>query len=238
MSTPSSPPYRLRLLNDYEVVVAGLRTMLAPYQDRVCIVETDVGTTGERAADLTLYDTFGLTQADGDEIDEVLRDPEAGHVVIYSWNMQADLIQTALNKGCRGYIDKSMGAGVLVECLEAIGAGEVLVSDTAEIAAPVGGTSPGGGGMPGVTSADPALARGTWPGQAEGLTAREAEIVALITRGLTNAEIATRSYITINSLKSCIRSAYRKMGVERRSQAVRWGMEHGMVPPRKEKIPQ
>ncbi|MGP5928647.1 response regulator transcription factor [Corynebacterium glyciniphilum] len=233
MTTPFSPPYRLRLLNDYEVVVAGLRTMLAPYQDRVRIVETDVGTTGHRAADLTLYDTFGLTQADGCEIDEVLRDPEAGHVVIYSWNMQADLIQTALNKGCRGYIDKSMGAGVLVECLEAIGAGEVLVSDTAEIIAPAGavGVSP-------TTTADPALTRGAWPGQAEGLTAREAEIVALITRGLTNAEIATRSYITINSLKSCIRSAYRKMGVERRSQAVRWGMEHGMVPPRREKIAQ
>ncbi|WP_260853133.1 response regulator transcription factor [Corynebacterium glyciniphilum] len=233
MSTPSSPPYRLRLLNDYEVVVAGLRTMLMPYQDRIRIVETDVGTTGDRAVDLTLYDTFGLTQADGSEIDEVLRDPEAGHVVIYSWNMQADLIQTALNKGCRGYIDKSMGAGVLVECLEAIGAGEVLVSDTAEIVDPAGAV-----GVSGPTTADPALARGAWPGQAEGLTAREAEIVALITRGLTNAEIATRSYITINSLKSCIRSAYRKMGVERRSQAVRWGMEHGMVPPRKEKLPQ
>ncbi|MEJ6550651.1 response regulator transcription factor [Corynebacterium sp. USCH3] len=232
MTTPSSPssspsPLRIRLLNDYEVVVAGLRGMLAPYPERIRIVETDVGTTGECTVDLTLYDTFGLTQADGDEIDEVLADPDAGRVVVYSWNMQADLIQAALDKGCRGYLDKSMGAGVLVACLEAIGAGDVLVSDTAEIVERGGGAA-----------ADPALARGTWPGQAEGLTAREAEIVALITRGLTNAEIATRSYITINSLKSCIRSAYRKMGVERRSQAVRWGMEHGMVPPKRERITQ
>jgi DNA-binding CsgD family transcriptional regulator len=35
------------------------------------------------------------------------------------------------------------------------------------------------------------------------------------------------SYISINTLKSYIRSAYRKMGVERRAQAVRWGIEHG-----------
>lgn len=56
-------------------------------------------------------------------------------------------------------------------------------------------------------------------------------MVALITQGLTNWEIVARSYITMNSLKSYIRSAYRKMGVERRSQAVRWGMEHGMLPP-------
>lgn len=207
--------------------------MLEPFQDRIRIVEADAGTTGDSAVDLTLYDTFGLTQADGSEIDEVLRDPEAGRVVIYTWNMQGDLIETALNKGCRGYIDKSMGAGVLVECLESIGAGEVLVSDTAEIV-----DSADAVGVSGKASASPALARGTWPGQDEGLTAREAEVVALITRGLTNEEIATRSYITINTLKSCIRSAYRKMGVERRSQAVRWGMEHDMAPPRKEDFSQ
>ncbi|MGP9722681.1 response regulator transcription factor [Corynebacterium sp. AOP40-9SA-29] len=224
MTIQSSRPLRLRLLNDYEVVVAGLRSILAPYEGRIHIVETDVGTTGARPVDLTLYDTFGLTQADGQEIDAVLADHTAGRVVVYSWNMQADLIQAALDKGCHGYLDKSMGAGVLIECLEAIGEGQVLVSDTAEIA--------------GAAETDPVPVRGIWPGQAEGLTAREAEIVTLITRGMTNVEIAERSFITINSLKSCIRSAYRKMGVERRSQAVRWGMEHGMTPPGREKTPQ
>lgn len=197
--------------------------MLEPFSDRIRVVETDVGTTGDRSVDLTLYDTFGLTQADGGSIDEVLGDVDAGRVVVYTWNMQADLIRTALEKGCHGYLDKSMAASVLVECLEAIAAGQVLVSDTAEIADSADSAH-------GVDTA-PDTVRGYWPGQAEGLTAREAEIVALITQGMTNAEIATCSYITINSLKSCIRSAYRKMGVERRSQAVRWGMEHGMVPP-------
>lgn len=206
--------------------------MLESFQDRIRIVETEAGTTGDSAVDLTLYDTFGSTQADGSEIDEVLAVPGAGHVVIYTWNMQADLIETALDKGCRGYLDKSMGAGLLVEYLEAIGAGEVIVSDTAEASGRPGATSRS------ETTSDPSLTRGRWPGQAEGLTAREAETVALITRGLTNAEIAARTYITINTLKSCIRSAYRKMGVESRAQAVRWGMEHGMAPPRKEGISQ
>ena len=63
-----------------------------------------------------------------------------------------------------------------------------------------------------------------------GLSARESEVLALITQGYTNNDIAARSYLSINSVKSYIRSAYRKIGVERRSQAVRWGMENDMLP--------
>ncbi len=71
--------------------------------------------------------------------------------------------------------------------------------------------------------------RPTWPGQREGLSARESEVIALVTQGYTNPEIAARTFITVNSVKTYIRSAYRKMGVERRAQAVRWGIEHGML---------
>ena len=45
------------------------------------------------------------------------------------------------------------------------------------------------------------------------------------------AEIAERSYLSINSVKTYIRTAYRKLGLSRRSQAVRWGLEHGFLPP-------
>ncbi len=69
-----------------------------------------------------------------------------------------------------------------------------------------------------------------WPGKAQGLTVRESEIVALITQGLSNQEIADRSYLSINSVKTYIRTAYRKMGVERRAQAVLWGIRHGFEP--------
>ncbi|MBB6627784.1 response regulator transcription factor [Nocardioides sp. KIGAM211] len=62
------------------------------------------------------------------------------------------------------------------------------------------------------------------------LTPREAEILGLITRGLTNTEIATALYLSINSVKTYIRSGYRKIGVSRRTQAVAWGMAHGLGP--------
>lgn len=206
-------PLRLRLLNDYELVVMGLRTILEPFASRVEVVETDVRDTADHRADVTLYDTFGRPTAGAEGVGEVVADPLSGAVAVYTWNTHEDLIARALDRGCRGYLDKSMSAAELVGALERIHAGEIVTSPARE--RPVEET---------------AVSTGAWPGQREGLSAREAEVIALITQGLTNPEIAGLSYITLNSLKSYIRSAYRKIGVERRSQAVRWGLEHGMLP--------
>jgi len=63
------------------------------------------------------------------------------------------------------------------------------------------------------------------------LSARETQILELIVRGLSNQEIADASYLSINSVKTYIRTAYRKMGVTRRSQAVVWALQHGFDTP-------
>src|SRR4029079_2093260 len=98
----------------------------------------------------------------------------------------------------------------LVDAIERIHAGERVL--------PIGG---------GTVSPKPESA---WPGKEHGLTVREAEIIALITQGLSNQEIADRSYLSINSVKTYIRTAYRKIGVERRAQAVLWGIKNGFEP--------
>jgi len=67
-------------------------------------------------------------------------------------------------------------------------------------------------------------------GREHGLTLRESQVLALITDGLTNLEIAEATYLSINSVKTYIRTAYRKIGVNRRAQAVAWGMTHGYAP--------
>lgn len=71
-----------------------------------------------------------------------------------------------------------------------------------------------------------------WPGRGDGLSAREAEVLALITQDLTNDEIARQTYLSINSVKSYLRSAYRKIGGTRRSQVVLWGSVTGSSPTR------
>jgi NarL family two-component system response regulator LiaR len=57
-------------------------------------------------------------------------------------------------------------------------------------------------------------------------------VIALITQGLSNLEIAERTYLSVNSVKTHVRTAYRKIGVDRRSKAVMWGVRHGFAPDR------
>ena len=57
-------------------------------------------------------------------------------------------------------------------------------------------------------------------------------MLALITQGLSNAEIADRTSLSINSIKSFIRTGYRKIDVTTRAQAVLWGVTHGFLPDR------
>jgi DNA-binding NarL/FixJ family response regulator len=60
------------------------------------------------------------------------------------------------------------------------------------------------------------------------LTKRETEIVDLVARGLSNIEIAEELFLSVNSVKTYIRTAYRKMGVTTRSQAVLWAIRGGL----------
>lgn len=62
-----------------------------------------------------------------------------------------------------------------------------------------------------------------------GLSERELQVLTLIATGLTNAEVAREAYLSVNTVKSYIRSAYRKMDVQSRSQAVIWAIDHGVV---------
>jgi DNA-binding CsgD family transcriptional regulator len=76
------------------------------------------------------------------------------------------------------------------------------------------------------------LVGGDWPGREEGLTARESEVLSLITQGYSNNDIVETTMLSINSIKSYIRSAYRKIGVTSRSRAILWGIDHGFQPDR------
>ena len=200
-------PIRLAIVDDYAVVVAGVASFLA--EERIDVVETGASLPVITDVDVVLYDTFGQVQGDGIDLQDFVRDSGA-KVVIYSWNLRPDLIEEAMAGGASGYLSKVLTGPVVVDSLERIMNGEIV------ILAGDHETSVGGAG--------------DWPGRSAGLSPREAEIVALITRGLTNQEIAERAHISMNSIKSYIRSAYRKIGVERRTQAVLWGVANGFQP--------
>lgn len=100
-------------------------------------------------------------------------------------------------------MSKALAARDLIAALEAIHTGDIVISDPPFRARSIGGLN--------------------WPGRSEGLADRESEILALITQGHSNAEVATLTHLSPNSVKSYIRTIYRKIEVTSRTQAVLCG---------------
>lgn len=201
-------PLQVALINDYELVVRGLQAMLEE-DDRLEIVALAAGTVVEAGIDVVLYDTFGSGEAHVPEIQKVIDSPRAAAVAVYSLNVAEHLVQRALERGATGYLSKSLPADLLADAIVRVGAGETVVC------------------------LDEHQADGTdrpFPGQDAGLTEREANVLALIVRGLENDEIADRLFISVNTVKSRAQSLYRKIGVTSRVQAATWGMKHGFDP--------
>ncbi len=204
-------PLRLALVNDYEVVLRGLADMFAPYAGEFDVVELDSSVPVSQPVDIALFDTFAQRPDAGPGVTDLLDDPLVGRVVVYTWNIGTRFLDGSLHGEVAAYLSKTLPADELVAALRAVHAGErLVVTDPTDVPVP----------------------SGDWPGRQAGLTAREAEVVALITQGLSNAEIAVRASLSINSVKTYIRSSYRKMGVTSRTNAVLWGLEHGFTPDR------
>jgi len=206
-------PITVALVNDYDVVLAGLARMLDHYRDRALIVEIDANEPVAEVVDVVLYDSFAQPESDRDEVATLVANPRSRRVVVYSWNLHPHLIENARRQGARGYMSKTLSARELVAALEAVHAGEVVIS------APPPRRSRSAVGL-------------DWPGRTEGLTDRESEVLALITQGMSNAEIAELTFLSPNTVKSYIRTVYRKIGVGSRTQAVLWGVAHGFSPDR------
>jgi DNA-binding NarL/FixJ family response regulator len=209
-SSPAPRPVTVALVDDYDVVLKGLAHLFDEYQDRVVIAEIDANADVDDAVDVVLYDSFAQPESDHHQIAELIGNPRARHVVVYTWNLQPELIDAARRLGAHGYLSKTLPAAELVAAIEAVNAGETVISDQRGRAASAPGLD--------------------WPGRREGITDRESEILALITQGKSNAEVARLTYLSPNTVKSYIRSVYRKIGANSRVEAVLYGVHHGFAP--------
>jgi DNA-binding NarL/FixJ family response regulator len=165
--------------------------MLHSATEEIEVVELDAQVPVRAKVDIALFDTFAQGPGDGPKVEELLANPQVDRVAIYTWNLDEGLAKGALEVGVSAYLAKTLSAEELVEALRAVHRGETVVSPSLDEA--------------------PAF-HGDWPGKDQGLTAREAEVIALITQGYSNADIASLASLSINSVKSYIRSSYRKMG--------------------------
>lgn len=205
----SSEPVRVAVLDDYEVVTAGVAAVLDDYPTRVRVVELDSCRPVVSAADVALYDTFAQVQGANIDVTKWLTDDRTKFVV-FSWNLQPDVIRGALEAGASGYICKRVSGSTLVDLLERVHRGEQV--SPLELPMPAAGVG------------------GRWPGDELGISPRESEVLALICQGLNNQEIADQVFLSMNTIKTHVRLLYKKIGAESRTQALLWGIDHGFRP--------
>ncbi|MCW2832296.1 MAG: two component transcriptional regulator, LuxR family [Nocardioides sp.] len=198
--TDAAQPLLVMVVNDFPVVTAGVAALLAPYGKRVEVVGSEPPT---RPVNVLLLDTFAHPDPEG-RLLHVLEQTTAV-VLVYGWAESQQQIDAATRLGAAGFLSKTVDGEQIVAAVEAAAAGRAVRSAPAP--------------------KDTAMA--AWPGQGEGLSPRESEVLSLIVSGLSNQDIARSTFLSINSVKTYIRTAYRKMAVASRSQAVLWGIEHG-----------
>ncbi|WP_181010006.1 response regulator transcription factor [Ornithinimicrobium sufpigmenti] len=152
------------------------------------------------AWDVALLDAWSPDIVDQAALRKAARDPRIRRVVLYTSSHPATLPPFTASRPARLSLPKQLNGAQLVQALEELCGGPAPRTTTVDRAEP-----------------------------AHGLTRRQAEIIGLITTGLTNEEIIERTGLSKNTVKTYIRAAYGRIGVDSRARAVRWGMENGFL---------
>jgi len=131
-------------------------------------------------------------------------------VVLTTYDSDADILR-AVEAGAAGYLLKDTPRAVLADSVRAAARGETVLTPAVA------------GRLLGRMRADPSP-------RPEQLSARESEVLALVARGLTNAEIGRQLYISEATVKTHLLRACAKLGVSGRTAAVAKAIETGALP--------
>jgi DNA-binding NarL/FixJ family response regulator len=204
---------RVLLADDHPVVREGLRGMLDAEPDIEVVGEAASGPeavvlAGRLRPDVILMD---LRMPGGDGVDAIGRLADVTVVVLTTYDSDADILR-AVEAGAAGYLLKDTPRSVLADSVRAAARGETVLAPAVA------------GRLLGRLRAEPAAAR------TEQLSARETEVLALVARGLTNAEIGRELYVSEATVKTHLLRACAKLGVSGRTAAVTKAIETGALP--------
>jgi len=207
---------KLLLVDDHEVVRLGLKALLSNYPNYEVVAEaSDADEAVEKALeykpDVVLMD-IRLPGKNGieatREIMEALPDTK---VIMLTSFAEDDLLFDAINAGAYGYVLKQIGSDDLVESLEAIGRGEALLDPTLtqKIFKRVREATR--------KATDEAFAT---------LSDQEIRILALISKGNTNKEIAKAIFLSEKTVRNYVSSILSKLNLRTRSEAAAYAVKH------------
>ena len=220
MSRPTERPLRVVVVDDHQMVLDGLRAMLAAYSGQVQIVgeatEPDIAikAIAEQEPDITLLDVRLRGSSGLDLCAEIRkRRPDCKVVFLTVYDDEQYLYQ-ALRLGAAGFLLKRVRGAELVDHLQRIYQGEVLIDPSLAAKVAMSVAHLRGGEF--------------WPGARLGLTQRESEVLALMVAGLSNRAIAGRLTVSEETVKTHARGIYRKLDVTDRSGAVAAALREGV----------
>ncbi|MFF2045501.1 response regulator [Kitasatospora sp. NPDC058170] len=227
-------PIRVLVADDQTVVREGIVMLLGLLPG---IEVVGAAADGEEAValveryrpDVVLMD-LRMPRVDGVEATRRIR---AGHpeteVVVLTTYADDDSLFPALQAGARGYLTKDAGGEEIARAIADVRSGAAGLSPLVQLRLleRLADGGPAAPGEPGAASAEPGrTSSGELP---DGLTAREAEVLALIAEGLSNAEIARRLFVSPATVKTHINNLFAKTAVRDRAQAVAYAFRHGIT---------
>ncbi|MBO0712850.1 MAG: response regulator transcription factor [Acetobacteraceae bacterium] len=209
------------VVDDQALVREGLTTLLEAATDITPVAaagdgDEAVALCARHRPDVVLMD-LRMPSLDGVEATRRIRAAQPDtEIVVLTTHADEESILDALRAGARGYLTKDAGIAEISRAVHAAADHQALLDPVVQsrlLAAATAGTRP----LP---------PRETLPDQ---LTPREAEVLTLIARGLSNAEIAATLVVSEATIKSHINHVFAKIGARDRAQAVHYAYTHGLA---------
>jgi len=206
---------RIVVVDDHEIVRVGVRSLL-DREEEINVIGT--APTGEKGLELigTLQPDvavldYNLPGMSGVELcAEVVRRWPDIHVVMLTTFLDDAVIRNSLDAGAKAYVYKDVEGRDLKRAIRTVASGEAVIDNKA--ASRVMRWARGGS------------SRGPVP-----LSPREVDVLRQVVRGLTNREIAGELGVTINTVKTCLHRALRKLGCHSRTQAAAVAAKRGLL---------
>jgi DNA-binding NarL/FixJ family response regulator len=217
---------RVMLVDDQPMMRAGLRMVLEAVDGVVVVAEASHGEDAVRLVDgarpdVVLMDVQ-MPVMDGITATKLIvarADLDARVIVLTTFDRD-DYLFEALAAGASGFLLKNAPPEEIVEAVRVVAAGDALLAPAVTRRV--------------IAAASSGRPRPVSDAQAEvtnGLTDRESEVLHLVAKGMSNAEIAADLYLGEATIKTHVSNVLVKLGVRDRVQAVVWAYEHGYVRP-------
>jgi two-component system, NarL family, response regulator LiaR len=208
-------PIRVMVVDDHAMVRSGLGAFLLAFDDFELVAEASSGQEAvelckKTQPDVVLMDLM-MPEMDGATATRLVRGmcPNIQVIALTSFP-EEDLVKAAVEAGAIGYLLKNVSAPELADAIRAAHAGRPTLAP--EAASALMHSQASGGKAVGTD-----------------LTQREREVLALMTEGLSNAQIASRLYVSDSTVKFHVSSVLRKLDASSRTEAVALALQNGLV---------